>query len=1199
MATSERRGRLARGSPCLLACLVLALPLHVQASCGPTETTITVDGLFDDWATVLRNPRNVLTDAFGTTTPCGAAGDRDCPPEPWLDLRRAAFTWDAEHLYVLVERGGREPGHDWYHYQFWLDPDDDQVFSTGDLILELSTEAHADEAPWKDKLDAEIYRLTAAASHPLVDASDPSCGTAGDQPCGDGYFPGAESDTYEVGPPGAELGMDGTYDTCEDSDCVSEDGRWLEWAFPWTDLGLEPGQPFGVHVSSADVRWAKDDDYSTIASWDNAGGVGGGATSAGHSCHHLSPEHEGAAGAGTIVHYPHVVRNLGNLEEAFELACTSSQGFQVALHADVDASGTLTAGDALMAVDAQGDGRFDDVDDQLDDAWDRDGDGWPDTGPLPGRRVLTRGGAFHLLVEVDIPIDAPSTALELTQLVATGDLGERSEVVVDRTHVGELLAWPDRTTSATTDSLVTQRHQVTNATASADSLVVGVSSSEGWPVTVRDDVGCSGTPGLVLTPSFDLAAESTACLLVEIAVPAGESLDVTDTTTITFTSSNVPTLSASFVDETTTAEATSLTPSFTVAAGTAKHAGPSTSVLFLHQLTNNSAEDDTYTISHLSSEGLSGLFHEDPSCDGDLSDTLPSSNPTRSVTAQGGTLCVVFELELGDRPIGTIDVSQLTLTSVNGSHAASATDETVVSRVASFDDPLLTQATTRFDTCDRIHAGAFGLEPELTGRYLLWWEDPAGLRVAHEVVTSDDAGEAEGQLDLGPFSQAGDWTLRLFRCPEAFDLSGNCPSLVTEVDSLTFQVVSDAEVRELSTNRPVYEPDGDLLLISSQLANLQDDLRLWTVVEHLVLTPDRTSYLTPFGEFEPYTGSEVSRWIPMPPVLPWEVIDEGTAFFGPSFPEHDASYINELTWRGECGAILASASTEFAVFPDCGPDLDSDFIGDPCDNCAGAANTDQDDEDDDGVGDVCDNCPVADNLDQVDGDGDGNGDACDPCPLDSPDDPDLDERCTSQDNCPEETNADQADVDADGVGDACDPCPLDAPDDVDLDGHCTSLDNCPQQSNPEQADLDLDGLGDDCDLDRDGDEVANVDDCAPDDATAHAIPTGLVLLSVSRGGSTRLSWSLPAPSPGVGTEIAVFRSDLDDVDHLGESKELNEGCFAASTSASSWVDELDDDSPGSGRFYLVQAHNSCGFGPIAPEGSTRAELFVTWMPPCP
>ncbi len=84
------------------------------------STTITVDGLFGDWAAVLANtsPSQTASDPEGLAS----GTDRDRPVQSTgRDLKTFAYTWDQSNLYFYVERWGSTKNRNWWWFYLDLD----------------------------------------------------------------------------------------------------------------------------------------------------------------------------------------------------------------------------------------------------------------------------------------------------------------------------------------------------------------------------------------------------------------------------------------------------------------------------------------------------------------------------------------------------------------------------------------------------------------------------------------------------------------------------------------------------------------------------------------------------------------------------------------------------------------------------------------------------------------------------------------------------------------------------------------------------------------------------------------------------------------------------------------------------------------------------------------------------------------------
>ena len=182
-----------------------------------------------------------------------------------------------------------------------------------------------------------------------------------------------------------------------------------------------------------------------------------------------------------------------------------------------------------------------------------------------------------------------------------------------------------------------------------------------------------------------------------------------------------------------------------------------------------------------------------------------------------------------------------------------------------------------------------------------------------------------------------------------------------------------------------------------------------------------------------------------------------------------------------------------------------------------------------------------------------------------PPDDDGDGVPNASDNCPTIANPTQANGDGDPLGDVCD--------------------NCPTIANPAQLDQDGDRLGDACDADRDGDQVDNSVDCAPDARGTSAIPGEAPGFRFQSGKQT-MTWDGAAQ----GHVYGLYRGSR----APGAAFAFTHQCVGAAAPQRLRVDATTP-SPGELFYYLAGGSNSCGngglgsgSGPIGPRPQAPA-----------
>jgi len=784
---SSRRLRIATPAALALAgCLLFGANSQALDCEGGTSnggvvlTSITLDGDPSDWAPVLAGGVQVTVDGDGSSmdpADCGALStDRDCyVGQAGRDMNRFTWTYDDDNVYLYQTRYGSESNIQTFF--FYMDLDLDRHMGLDDYILKV------DYWGSNRKTKFQLFRFIP------VDGitPDPMECPAGDPTCDEGY-----ADGYAM-PGGYAQINDPLCETCTartayygfnvNGTGYGLHGEGFEVGIPWSDLGFTEPAAIYFHVSGTNPA-------GIIL--DNCGNPDGKVGYFGFHGADIEPYGSSSMGVPAFdvpVPYSHTVTNGGLFDDdVLNLAASSSMGFRIDLYDD----GTNT----LMGTDANGDGDFTDPGDYLADGsgggpdYDTDGDGFPDTGPMPRYDELDPGTVFPLRVEVTVPAGTAGQDETVVQASVSGY--DSKDCVVDTTTVGDVDVAPDRSLAGMPGSAVDFGHSVTYY-GDADAVNLYALSTMGWRVEIWSDIGGDGVPDFLLGTdsngdgTFDSAPGDTngdglpdtgslspgTPWSFVVRVTAGAGAGDTDSLAVHAVTTGVNGYAGDTCrDELRVANRISITPDHLIADGENFYGPQGYSVFIPHAVENAWSEADAGVFSEALTEDGTPVAWDvahwsDPDCDGNISDGKRlDPKETAEMAANGGIECVVAELLIptsaADGAVVRMDVTATSKYDSDPVPAAdTARDELIVSQLVTFATACCAVSKTSYTTCDTIWAKGFNWTPGDV--YFVHFFDGDGIDASGaQRLVVNGLGEFVGSHPIDPATDApGTWAIQL------------------------------------------------------------------------------------------------------------------------------------------------------------------------------------------------------------------------------------------------------------------------------------------------------------------------------------------------------------------------------------------------------------------------------------------------------
>ncbi len=563
----------------------------------------------------------------------------------------------------------------------------------------------------------------------------------------------------------------------------------------------------------------------------------------------IEPDRTSGAAAGTDVVYEHTVSNTGNVTSRYQLTATSSRGWTVSIR---EADGVTPIGFVDLA---------------------------------PGASALIKA-------VITIPGNAADGTRDTLSVMArhvdgtNAITGLASDTATDITTVGPLLVVPDQSGSITSGDTIEFANTVMNNSPSPYTVRLSATSKAGWVTQVLDASGTTPVTEIALGPGESVA------VVVRITTPAGTALGTVDVTTVEATVVGTPSIRGRGYDTVT------IRPALTIAPDRSYPAGPGTSVLYRHTITNSSAVTRTFTLSATSSMGWPV--------------TVLGSDAATPITSvelppYGGSTEVVVRVTV---PAGaaqdSIDVT--TLTGSDGLLSATATDRTTVAVLATFGVSGFGTPQDTFDLGDIVYARGMGLPSKSEVRFQ--WFDPTGnLMAESNLIKADSTGIAQASYTIGSAAPVGQWSVRLI------------PSTGSPI-TVPFYVGYKADITALAAtggdmiSTPVAVTSTVRNSGGAPLSGTYITYRIWWDADSNGLLSTGDSYVADDGSWAAAgTGTGITKETTSVAVAAgggtysdaWSVSNE-------DFQE-SGMYKLTAEWKSSAGVLIDSQTTEFFAVP--------------------------------------------------------------------------------------------------------------------------------------------------------------------------------------------------------------------------------------------------------------------------------------------